>query len=89
MRGGRIDNLLMRIVDVFLSIPELIFALAIAAVLGPSFSNIILALAAVFWVKYARIIRGEIIKVKQADYVAAARVVGDSNVEYLQEGRTS
>ena len=79
MRGGRIDNLLMRIVDVFLSIPELIFALAIAAVLGPSFSNIILALAAVFWVKYARIIRGEIIKVKQADYVAAARVVGDSS----------
>jgi peptide/nickel transport system permease protein len=79
MRGGRIDNLLMRIVDVVLSIPELIFALAIAAVLGPSFSNIILALAAVFWVKYARIIRGEIIKVKQADYVAAARVVGDSS----------
>ena len=78
MRGGRLDNLLMRIVDVFLSIPELIFALAIAAVLGPSFRNIILALAAVFWVKYARIIRGEIIRIKQADYVAAARVTGDS-----------
>jgi peptide/nickel transport system permease protein len=70
MRGGRIDNLLMRIVDVFLAIPELIFALAIAAVLGPSFKNIILALAVVFWVKYARIIRGEIIRVKQADYVS-------------------
>jgi peptide/nickel transport system permease protein len=78
MRGGRLDNLLMRIVDVFLSIPELIFALAIAAVLGPSFSNIILALAAVFWVKYARIVRGEIIRIKQAEYVAAARVTGDS-----------
>jgi len=78
MRGGKLDNLLMRIVDVFLSIPELIFALAIAAVLGPDFSNIILALAAVFWVKYARIIRGEIIRVKQADYVAAAKVLGDS-----------
>ena len=78
MRGGRLDNLLMRIVDVFLAIPELIFALAIAAVLGPSFRNIILALAAVFWVKYARIIRGEIIRIKQSEYVAAARVVGDS-----------
>lgn len=78
MRGGRLDNLLMRIVDVFLSIPELIFALAIAAVLGPSFRNIILALAAVFWVKYARIVRGEIIRIKQAEYVAAARVTGDS-----------
>ena len=78
MRGGRLDNFLMRLVDVFLSIPELIFALAIAAVLGPSFRNIILALAAVFWVKYARIVRGEIIRIKQAEYVAAARVTGDS-----------
>ena len=78
MRGGRLDNFLMRLVDVFLSIPELIFALAIAAVLGPSFRNIILALAAVLWVKYARIIRGEIIRIKQAEYVAAARVTGDS-----------
>ena len=79
MRGGRLDNFLMRIVDVFLAIPELIFALAIAAVLGPSFQNIILALAVVFWVKYARIIRGEIIRVKQTDYVAAAKVVGASS----------
>lgn len=76
--GGKVDEILMRIVDVFLSIPELIFALAIAAVLGPSFGNIILALAVVFWVKYARIIRGQIIHVKQNDYVDAARVVGDS-----------
>ena len=78
--GGRIDEILMRIVDVFLSIPELIFALAIAAVLGPSFGNIILALAAVFWVKYARIIRGQVIHVKQNDYVDAARVIGDSRL---------
>jgi peptide/nickel transport system permease protein len=78
MVGGRFDNVLMRIVDVFLAIPELIFALAIAAVLGPSFQNIILALAVVFWVKYARIIRGEIITVKENEYVAAARVTGDS-----------
>jgi len=76
--GGRLDELLMRLVDVFLSIPELIFALAIAAVLGPSFGNIILALAAVFWVKYARIIRGQVIHIKQNEYVDAARVIGDS-----------
>jgi peptide/nickel transport system permease protein len=76
--GGRIDEILMRVVDVFLSIPELIFALAIAAVLGPSFGNIILALAAVFWVKYARIIRGQVIHIKQNEYVDAARVIGDS-----------
>jgi peptide/nickel transport system permease protein len=78
--GGRLDEILMRVVDVFLSIPELIFALAIAAVLGPSFRNIILALAAVFWVKYARIIRGQVIHVKQNEYVDAARVTGDSRL---------
>ena len=48
--GGKVDEILMRVVDVFLSIPELIFALAIAAILGPSFTNIILALVVVFWV---------------------------------------
>ena len=71
--GGWIDETLMRIVDVFLSIPELIFALAVAAILGPSFTNIILSLCIVFWVKYARIIR-------QADYVQAARVIGDTKL---------
>ncbi len=76
--GGRIDELIMRLVDVLLAIPELIFALAIAAVLGPSFANIIFALCVVFWVKYARIIRGQIIHIKQNEYVDAARVVGDS-----------
>ena len=78
--GGWIEEVLMRLVDVFLSIPELIFALAIAAVLGPSFANIILALSMVLWVKYARIMRAQVILVKQYDYVDAARVVGDSRL---------
>jgi len=76
--GGWIDETLMRIVDIFLSIPELIFALAVAAILGPSFTNIILSLCIVFWVKYARIMRAQIILIRQADYVQAARVMGDS-----------
>ncbi|MDH3500058.1 MAG: ABC transporter permease [Acidimicrobiia bacterium] len=76
--GGKVDEIIMRIVDVLLAIPELIFALAIAAVLGPSFGNIIFALTVVFWVKYARIIRGQIIHVKHNDYVDSARVIGDS-----------
>lgn len=84
--GGRFDSVLMRVVDVFLSIPELILALAIAAILGPSLSNIILAIAVVFWVKYARIIRGQIIHVKQNEYVDAARVMGDSQLRiYLKD----
>ncbi len=84
--GGRVDEVLMRIVDVFLSIPELIFALAIAAVLGPSFTNIILALVVVFWVKYARIMRSQIIRIKQSEYIDAARVIGDSKLRiYLRD----
>jgi peptide/nickel transport system permease protein len=76
--GGKVDEVLMRVVDIFLAIPELIFALAIAAMLGPSFTNIILALAVVYWVKYARIIRGQVMHIKQNDYVDSARVIGDS-----------
>lgn len=76
--GGWLDEVLMRVVDIFLSIPELIFALAVAAILGPSFTNIILSLCIVFWVKYARIMRAQIILIRQADYVQAARVMGDS-----------
>ena len=84
--GGWVDEVLMRIVDVFLSIPELIFALAIAAVLGPSFTNIIIALAMVIWVKYARIMRAQVIQIKQNDYVDAARVIGDSKLNiYLKD----
>jgi peptide/nickel transport system permease protein len=84
--GGKVDEILMRVVDVFLAIPELIFALAIAAVLGPSFTNIILALAIVYWVKYARIIRGQIIHVKQNEYVDSARVIGDTKFRiYLKD----
>jgi peptide/nickel transport system permease protein len=78
LMGGWVDEALMRLVDVFLSIPELIFALAIAAILGPSFTNIILSLVVVFWVKYARIMRSQIVLIKQAEYVDAARVIGDS-----------
>jgi len=86
LMGGWIDEFLMRLVDVFLSIPELIFALAIAAVLGPSFTNIIIALSMVIWVKYARIMRAQVLQIKQNEYVDAARVVGDSKLNiYLKD----
>ncbi len=76
--GGRVDEVLMRIVDVFLAVPELILALAIAAILGPSFRNIILAISILGWPKYARIIRGQILHIRQNEYVDAAKVIGDS-----------
>lgn len=83
--GGKVDEIIMRLVDVLLAIPELIFALAIAAVLGPSFGNIIFALTVVFWVKYARIIRGQIIHVKHNEYVDSARVIGDSKLNIYRK----
>jgi peptide/nickel transport system permease protein len=76
--GGRWDDVLMRIVDVALAVPELVMALAIAAVLGPSFRNIIIAISVLGWPKYARIIRGQILHVRENEYVDAARVMGDS-----------
>jgi peptide/nickel transport system permease protein len=69
---------LMRFVDVALAVPELILALAIASVLGPSFRNIIIAISVLGWPKYARIVRGQILHLKENEYVDAARVIGDS-----------
>jgi peptide/nickel transport system permease protein len=84
--GGKVDEFLMRIVDVFLSVPELIFPLAIAAVLGPSFTNIILALSLVLWAKYARIIRSQILRVRESTYVEATSAIGDSRLRiYLKD----
>ena len=76
--GGKVDAFLMRMVDVFLAIPALIFPLAIAAILGPSFINIVVAHAAIMWARYARIIRSQILQVREEDYVDAARAIGDS-----------
>jgi peptide/nickel transport system permease protein len=76
--GGKVDAILMRTVDVFLSIPTLVFPLAIAAILGPSFINIVVALAVIMWARYARIIRSQILLVREEDYVDAARTIGDS-----------
>jgi peptide/nickel transport system permease protein len=84
--GGKWDEILMRVVDVFLAVPELILALAIAALLGPSFRNIIIAISILGWPRYARIIRGQIIHTKENEYVDAAHVIGDSKFRiYLKD----
>jgi len=76
--GGRIDNLLMRLVDTLLAFPRLIFALVIAGMLGPSLINIMLALGAVSWVRFARLIRGLVLQVKEREFILAARACGTS-----------
>lgn len=74
--GGRVDNLLMRVTDVMFSFPDLLFVLVIASVVGPGYWNIFIAIGAVNWVFLARLVRGEVLAIKDLDYIAAARAVG-------------
>lgn len=74
--GGPIDNLLMRITDIFLTIPEILAAMAIAGILGPSTTNLIIALGLVGWMRYARVIRGQVLSIRERQYVKAARLCG-------------
>lgn len=83
--GGKVDAFLMRVVDIFLAVPALIFPLAIAAILGPSFINIVVALAAIMWARYARIIRSQILQVREEEYVDAARAIGDSKFGIIRK----
>lgn len=74
--GGRIDNVLMRLIDALLSFPALLLALTISAVLGPNLQNTILAIGIAFTPFLARIVRGEALRVVQMPYVEAARAAG-------------
>lgn len=77
--GRWADRVIMRFVDMQLSFPFVILALTIAAILGPSFQNIIITLAVSSWVIYARLVRGEVLGVKEQQYVQAAHTVGLPN----------
>lgn len=81
--GGLIDELLMRLTDIFLAFPAIILAMAIAAALGPNLRNTVIALTAVYWPWYARLVRGQILQIKQLDYVEAGRAVGVSTPRLL------
>lgn len=74
--GGIVDELLMRITDIFLAFPAIILAMAIAAALGPNLRNTVIALTLVYWPWYARLVRGQVLQIKERDYVEAARSVG-------------
>lgn len=74
--GGRVDNIIMRIMDIILSFPSLVLAMALAAAMGPSLTNAIMAVAFVMIPKFARMVRGEALAVKEMPFVAAARVSG-------------
>ncbi len=77
--GGLLDELLMRLVDLLLAFPSLILALAIAGTLGPGIQNIMLGLVSVWWVDYARVVRGMVLAVRERQYIEAARAIGVSD----------
>ncbi|TLS36262.1 nickel transporter permease [Pseudalkalibacillus caeni] len=74
--GGRIDQIIMRATDIFLSFPGIILAMSIAAALGPSIENVLLALAATWWPWYTRIVRSSVLSLKNSEFIEASRALG-------------
>lgn len=81
--GGRIDQVIGRIMDVLMAFPGMLLAIALVAVLGPSLTNVVLALAVIGWVGYARLVRGQVLRAREFEYVVAARALGASTVRIL------
>lgn len=81
--GGFIDNVLMRIVDAFLAIPNILFMLVILGIFGPSLVTLIVVLGVTNWIMYARLVRGEVLSIKELDYVMASRSIGTKNFKII------
>ena len=81
--GGLVDELLMRIVDIFYTLPFLVAAMVLTVVLGRSLTNSMIALTAFTWMGYARVIRSEILRLRELDYASAAKSIGASNFRIL------
>ena len=77
--GGKVDTLLMRLADITLAFPLILFAILLVMVIGPSMMNVIVAISLVLWARYARVIRGEVLGLMQRDFIARARVSGASD----------
>lgn len=74
--GGRVDDVISRVVDVLMAFPGILLAIALVAVLGPSLRNVVLALSVIGWVGYARLVRGQALRAREFEFVQAARALG-------------
>jgi peptide/nickel transport system permease protein len=81
--GGLFDLLIMRVADITLAFPSIVLALAIAAILGPGITNALIAMVLVWWPEYARLMRGQVLSIKNNDYVTASRALGMSQAGIL------
>jgi peptide/nickel transport system permease protein len=82
--GGWVDEVIMRLTDTWLALPALTFAIFLAAVMGPSEMNIVIVLAAVYWTRYARVIRGEVLSLKEREFVRLAIIAGCSRLTIMR-----
>jgi peptide/nickel transport system permease protein len=76
--GGRVDDIISRVIDVLMAFPGILLAIALVAVLGPSLVNVVLALSVIGWVGYARLVRGQALRARELEFVQAARASGAS-----------
>ena len=81
--GGRIDALLMRLVDISLSLPTILLALVLVAAVGPSFSTVLIVLVVLLWARYARLVRGETLAIRERDFIARGSVAGASHTRIM------
>lgn len=81
--GGRVDDVISRVIDTLLAFPGLLLAIALVAVLGPSLVNVLFALTIIGWVGYARLVRGQVLRAREFEYVQAARALGASSTRIL------
>jgi peptide/nickel transport system permease protein len=81
--GGRVDSVVMRLADVQLAFPFILLALAVMAVVGPGLVNVIVVLSIGQWVEYARVVRGEVLSLREREFVLAARVLGQRDILIL------
>jgi peptide/nickel transport system permease protein len=80
---GLLDNVVMRIVDIWMAFPSLLLAIAFGAALGPGLFNLVLALSLTIWVVYCRVVRAEVLSIRERDYVLAARAMGASDLRII------
>jgi len=81
--GGAIDEAISRVIDILLAFPGLLLAIGLVAVLGPSLTNVVLALSVIGWVGYARLVRGQVLRARELDFVQAAKALGASTPRIL------
>ena len=81
--GGHVDQVIGRLMDVLMAFPGMLLAIALVAVLGPSLVNVVIALAVIGWVGYARLVRGQVLRAREFEYVMAARAMGAGTVRIL------